>query len=342
MPEGQGGVKPPLFQDIIFPMSTLSISLPAEQNIGKMRPLNIMRDLPKVADLVELCFHKNMDREGQRYVQQMRDASLNKRYLNWASTSLPLMGYVWEDQKEIIGNISVIPFRKGNFLLANIAVHPAHRRKGIARYLTQKGMAYVRQRGAKSIWLHVEEDNHGAIKLYENLGFEIKTHRTTWSVPKNIDKELKKSNQPVVIRPSRFWQQQMQWLTQNYPAEISWYRMPDFQIFSPSIKYWLYRIFVENDIRQWSIQKDGELQAVLSWMQTRTRRSPIWLATTPQADAASLAALLLHARLHLAPQQVELYLDYPASQNVAAFEMAGLIPLRTLAWMHVDGNKTAT
>ncbi len=323
-------------------MSTISLPFPAERNIGKIRPLNIVRDLSKVADLVELCFQKNMDGEGRRYVQQMRDASRNQRYLNWASTSLPLMGYVWEDQKEIIGNISIVPFRKGNFLLANIAVHPDYRRKGIARHLTQTGMQHVRQRSARSIWLHVEEDNFGAINLYKTLGFEIKAHRSTWSAPKVIEAETKKNRQPIMTRPSRFWQQQIAWLNQNYPREFSWYRMPDFQIFSPSIKYWLYRIFVENDIRQWAVQKDGELQAVLSWMQTRTRRAPLWLATTPQADTSSLAALLLHARLHLAPQQVDLYLDYPARENTAAFETAGFIPLRTLAWMHADGHETAT
>jgi predicted N-acetyltransferase YhbS len=323
-------------------MSTISLPLPAEQNIGRMRPLNIMRDLSKVADLVELCFHKNMDGEGRRYVQQMRDASHDRHYLSWISSSMPVMGYVWEDQKKIIGNISIIPFRKGNFLLANIAVHPEYRRKGIARHLTEKGMQHVRKRGASAIWLHVEKGNHGAIKLYETLGFQIKAHRTTWNAPKHNLEEMNKISQPVLSRSSRFWEQQIEWLLRSYPLDFSWYRMPDFQIFSPGIKHWLYRIFVENDIRQWAIKKDGQLQAALSWMQTRTRRSPLWLATTPQADTASLADLLLHARLHLASQRVNLYLDYPADENVAAFELAGFSASRTLVWMRANGREAAT
>jgi len=163
-------------------MSTLSTPL-AQATIGKMRPLNVMRDLLNVADLVELCFHRNMDREGQRYVQQMRAASKDRRFLSWASNSLPLRGYVWEDQKQIVGNISIIPFRKARktvFLLANIAVHPDYRRRGIARRLTQMGMDQVRRRGSESIWVQVEEDNLGAIKLYEELGFQARALRTTW------------------------------------------------------------------------------------------------------------------------------------------------------------------
>ena len=33
----------------------------------QLRPLNILRDLPGVADLVEKCFADTMDSEGRRY-----------------------------------------------------------------------------------------------------------------------------------------------------------------------------------------------------------------------------------------------------------------------------------
>lgn len=316
-----------------------AISLPLVREIqGVMRPVNIMRDLPKIADLVELCFHKSMDGEGQRYVQQMRATGKNHRYLQWASTSLPMLGYVWQTEDKIVGNISVVPFHKGHFLLANIAVHPDYRRRGIARKLTERSMQHVRERGAKEIWLHVEEDNFRAIQLYESLGFQGKTKRTIWNAKSVLRPSKQQENARITTKVGRFWQQHLRWLDQTYPHEIRWYRMPDFQIFAPGIKYWLYRIFVENNIRQWAIQKDGKLQALLSWMPTHTRRTPLWLATAPQADAASLAALLLHARLYLLSQQTELYLDYPARQHTDAFIQAGFIPQRTLLWMRAPGN----
>ena len=170
-------------------MSTISIPI-TQAEITKIRPLNIIYDLPKIADLVELCFKHNMDSEGKRYVQQMRRAGQSSRFLGWASNSLPLTGYVWEEEKRIIGNISIIPFRKSKkntFLLANIAVHPDFRRRGIARLLTQKGVYHARKRRSESIWLQVEDSNLGAIELYETLGFQARARRTTWNANSQLD-----------------------------------------------------------------------------------------------------------------------------------------------------------
>ena len=318
-------------------MSTVSLPLSAEVS-GRMRPINILRDLPKIADLVEICFQKNMDGEGRRYIQQMRDASHDRSYLQRVNSSLPLAGYIWEDGHEIVGNISVVPFRKGNFLLANIAVHPDYRRHGIAHQLTQHAMKQVRGRGAQSIWLHVEDDNDVAIHLYESLGFRGKTLRTTWNASMGFQPQHQPKTPHITTKIARFWEEHRRWLDQNYPEDLHWYRMPDFQIFTPGLKYWLYRIFVENGVRQWAIQKNGELQAVVSWVPKHTRRSPLWLATTPRADARSLTELLLHVRTQLLPQHVELYIDYPADQHEGAFTEAGFTAQRNLLWMRASGN----
>ena len=58
-----------------------------------------------------------MDNDGQRYLSDMRRASRDDSFLRWAShmsetASLPLMGYVWEQDGRIIGNASLIPFRR--------------------------------------------------------------------------------------------------------------------------------------------------------------------------------------------------------------------------------------
>jgi hypothetical protein len=79
-----------------------SITIPAQTNDHPhMRPLNVLRDLSAVADLIELCFSPTIDNDGQRYLSDMRRASRDDSFLHWASrmtetASLPLMGYVWE------------------------------------------------------------------------------------------------------------------------------------------------------------------------------------------------------------------------------------------------------
>ena len=158
-----------------------------------LRPLNILRDLPAVADLIELCFSDTMDREGQRYVQDMRRAGQDDNFLNWAtrmaeSTSLPLTGYVWEEAGKLVGNASLVPFRhKGQriYLIANVAVHPGFRRRGIARALTERTLKHASDRKITSIWLHVRDDNPGAIKMYSDLGFRERARRSAWQTRGN-------------------------------------------------------------------------------------------------------------------------------------------------------------
>ena len=325
-------------------MSTLNIALRQPMH-GRIRPLNIVRDLPEVADLVELCFHKNMDGSGRRYIQQMRDSGHDSRLLRWAdgtakSTSMPLSGYVWEKDKHIVGNISLMPFRKKGqrvFLISNVAVHPDYRRQGIARALTQMGLDHALRKQASSVWLHVRADNPGAIQLYSDLGFTQRALRTTWQ--SNARPELKPipANIRISPRPARIWTQQHQWLQRAYPEEIIWYRMPDWEIFGTGIRHWLNRLFLEYDIRQWAVSKNGRVHATISWMQTRTRTLPIWLATAPDADDAAISTLLLHARQHLAISGRSLTLDYPSDQFTDAITAAGFSPRQTLVWMRING-----
>src|SRR5574340_306401 len=114
-----------------------SIAVPiTTQRAGPLRPLNILRDLPQVADLIELCFEATLDDDGHSYVQQMRRASTDRDFLAWAnkvmeSTSMPLAGYVWEEDGKIVGNSSLVfQAHRGQKLamIANVATHPSYRR----------------------------------------------------------------------------------------------------------------------------------------------------------------------------------------------------------------------
>lgn len=133
-----------------------SITLPAQSEARhpNIRPLSVLRDLPSVADLIEQCFSTTMDSDGKRYVQDMRRAGSDNSFLQWAkraadSTTLPLTGYVWEEDHRVIGNVSLIPFsynKRRLYLIANVATHPDYRRRGIARALTQRAIQHSRER----------------------------------------------------------------------------------------------------------------------------------------------------------------------------------------------------
>jgi len=56
--------------------------------------------------------------------------------------------------------------------LINLAVHPKHRRRGIARQLLAEGLAQARNLGAALAWLEVRPSNVAARQLYESFGFK--------------------------------------------------------------------------------------------------------------------------------------------------------------------------
>ncbi len=56
--------------------------------------------------------------------------------------------------------------------ILNLAVHPEHRRRGIARRLLSEGLAQARKLGAELAWLEVRPSNLAARALYESVGFK--------------------------------------------------------------------------------------------------------------------------------------------------------------------------
>jgi len=328
-----------------------SIPLPVRSDVSEnLRPLNILRDLPRVADLIELCFANSMDSEGKSYIRQMRHASHDVSFLRWASnaiesTSLPLSGFVWEQDGKIIGNTSLVPFRykdKRIHLIANVATHPDHRRKGIARALTERAMQHARQRGTDELWLHVRTDNPGAVQMYKDLGFSERAWRTTWRMKKDVSFYSMPSPtsgsthdlQTVTKRYARFWPQQHAWLNQLHPEELSWYRSLNWNNLKPGLWNLFYRAFVEFDLRQWAVQSNGQLEGVLVWIPT-LRISPLWLACNPDARSETIYALLRKAHRELGIRQ-NMTLEHPAGLQEEALSAAGFYNARTLIWMHKE------
>jgi ribosomal-protein-alanine N-acetyltransferase len=59
----------------------------------------------------------------------------------------------------------------GEAEIINLAVRPGHRRRGLGRALLDEGLARVRDRGARDIYLEVRVSNRGAQVLYARAGF---------------------------------------------------------------------------------------------------------------------------------------------------------------------------
>jgi mycothiol synthase len=68
-----------------------------------------------------------------------------------------------------------------------VGVHPDEQGTGLGKALTLTGLMHLRQRGLPNAMLFVDEDNAGAIRLYESLGF------TRWEVDVMFARDVRHS-----------------------------------------------------------------------------------------------------------------------------------------------------
>lgn len=65
--------------------------------------------------------------------------------------------------------------------LSNLAVHPNHRRRGVARQLLASCEKTALSWGFHNLYLHVLENNHQARQLYFNAGYQLEQVDTSWN-----------------------------------------------------------------------------------------------------------------------------------------------------------------
>lgn len=194
------------------------------------RPINVRRDLNEIVELLELVFYKELPK-GQR---RKAKPSFGKRGIwpfNGWQASIP--GFVWVQDQKIVGNVSLLNTQtNGRYLIANVAVHPSYRRRGIARHLMEDTLHWLEQHKANVTLLQVEEDNHGAIRLYESLGFYVVDTAQSWEMPYNHLRPIhvppfsKKPDQfdGFELRPWRGqrWQEAYALDTAVFPPDLNW------------------------------------------------------------------------------------------------------------------------
>jgi ribosomal protein S18 acetylase RimI-like enzyme len=327
-------------------MSMAVITNLANPSEGRLRPFDIRRDLNGVADLVELCFADTLDRDGQRYLRQMRDAARNTNFLHWATTvveqpSLPLSGYVWEEDGRLVGNLSLVPFFvRGHraYLIANVATHPDYRRRGIARSLTSRALEHAQAYHASAAWLHVRDDNDAAIRLYLSLGFQERARRTTWhSLPSGHEAFpapfLPYANR-VVVRSGglRDWPLERDWIRQIYPPEIVWHLPLNLKALQPNLWGSLNRVFSGIQVRHWVALQGAATLAALAWQNLNSYADALWLAAPKNTAGPAITSLLALARQDLSPLR-SLTLDFPAGWFAPEIRAAGFQAHNTLIWM---------
>lgn len=309
-----------------------------------IRPINIRHDLEAIANLIDIAFAGQMDDEGRDYLRHIRQIARGLGgYLidgNTPETSqFPFHGYLWEENGQIIGNLTLIPVRKRDmhtYFIANVAVHPDFRGRGIARQMTERAIAHVKEHGGKRIYLQVRSDNLIAQHIYRVTGFEEVDCRTSWvCLKKCLPIVSPPPSVQVTGRKETDWSQQKEWLYAIYPNEISWNLPYNIDRLKPGVWVSINNFFNGITSRSWSAREGEHLIGVASWESGFSGSDYIWMATSPVWEDRAIRTLIptVISRV-FRPHNI--IVNYPAGRGVNAFLSSGMKELNTLVWMKKD------
>lgn len=150
-----------------------------------LRPFRLPADLPLMAKLLPAAFQYPENPEWSLQTDELEGAL---RMVNTARRMWPLFallqkispetrdvlhGCVWEEDGHPVGMVNIS--REGSsddWVIANVGVLPAYRRRGIARKVVEAAVELAREHDGKYVLLDVIAGNTPAYALYASMGFE--------------------------------------------------------------------------------------------------------------------------------------------------------------------------
>lgn len=318
------------------------------QSTSGLRAFDIGRDLRPVAELIAEAFTNELDPRGQAALREMRILSHLSgliKLLNRGTGEFDdvFSGFVWVEEGKIVGNITVQRADKfGNrWQIANVAVAPAYRGRGIARALLARALEHIEDADGRWAVLQVYDRNSVARHLYERMGFSTVSGqmemRMDWLRPTEMPVP------PAGFGPfkSSDWLPLYELANNQYSAQMQWWRplrRADFQVaFEQQVGEGFLQAIGKQKIFRRAIQSTHRFEAALILTVQRWRgahKLDFW--TRPDAYgryeesmvAWALATLQEYPRL---PVFTNLSTEHVAA--IQAFRRAGFLPIQTLLTM---------
>lgn len=306
-----------------------------------IRPVRLSSDLGQIADLIEICFSPYLDAEGRDYIRHIRNAP--REYAGYIldnstpeSSHLPFHGYVWVENNRIVGNLTLIYIRrylKQAYFVANVAVHPDYRGRGIARSLTDRAIEHVIRHKGNAIYLQVRSENTIAQNLYSTHGFTEMTRRTQWIYRPGQDQKSEINRDiKVTSRKKGDWEQQKDWLRSLFPPELAWNFSLQIEKLEPTFLNGFDQFLNGIYQRSWSAYENNRLIGTATLIKRGEPVDNIWLATSPLWEDKAITSLIPVVLKHtLTPHRLSL--NYPAERAVESFRSLGMVETNTLIWM---------
>jgi ribosomal protein S18 acetylase RimI-like enzyme len=239
-----------------------------------IRPFDIGRDLRAVAELISISFAAELDDRGAAALREMHTMSHFGGLLGLLNRSTGefgdlLNGFVWVEQGHVVGNITVQRADKyaTRWQIANVAVSPSFRGRGISRHLMEAAIDHATRAGGLWAVLQVYAANEVARHLYASLGFSTISATTDMRAPRAPVVR----QQPVHPLMAHFstadWQALYELVNHQLGAQAQWWRAirrADFQsTIEERIVEWFWRILGRGDVHRRAIRNSSRFEAAL-------------------------------------------------------------------------------
>ncbi|MEZ4866189.1 MAG: GNAT family N-acetyltransferase [Caldilineaceae bacterium] len=262
-----------------FHAATQQLSQSTESGI---RPFDIGRDLRPVAELIADAFAHELDPRGNAALREMRVMSYIGSLLKLLNRSTGEFddlfgGFVWVDGNKVVGNVTVQRADSigSRWQIANVAVAPTYRGRGISRQLMNRALQYIAENRGEWAVLQVYAENAIARQLYEKLNFE----EVGGSVDLKLNRlpKLEEMTPPANFRSfsADQWQALYELVNNQLSGPMQWWRAPrrlDFQItIEQMFMEWLSRVVGRNQVFRRCIQTTQRFDAALVLKAARWR-----------------------------------------------------------------------
>ncbi len=324
-----------------------------------LRPLDPLKDLRGVADLIEEAFADDLDRSGQNALRELRWLSYMKPVLWWmvffgSEHSDFLSGFVWEEEGRVVGNVTVNRASPGSlrWLISNVAVSKKYRGRGIARGMMYAALELVNEYHGSSVSLQVRADNASARHLYNSLNFkEISgtAHLRHKNGPVMADHTLPPLPQNVTLRPRRNNNADTRQtyllacaavppeVQKEWPLRQSRFRLDNQEEFFGNL---LHRLTGSGPAAHWVVENGQDFIATLNIQPgTIGQAHTIELMVHPEWRGQLEKPLLSRAMDYLGHwRSHEILIKHPADhlEAIEAYKLFGFEHQQTLIWMKLE------
>lgn len=320
---------------------TASFLLDASARDG-LQAMDFSRHLSGLADLMEVCFAHEMDHGGRSTVREMRwlahfGPALRLLALLGLETRPWDLGFVWAERGRVLGSVSTHrAAQPATWLIANVAVLPDHRRRGLALALMRATLDLIADRGGTNAILQVDDDNPGAIELYRRMGFTHETTRTLWACPaRAVAPPLAASPFTYRLRARGEWADQFALAQQVRPHGLAWNHTLRAADFAPGLWARLDGFLAAQTEEHWVAVEDKKIIGSLTLRGRAGESQPMVLLTHPDYRGQVERPLLTRGlrRLGSGPVRIEHpTADEPAN---AILRDLGFQPHRILRWLRL-------